>query len=75
MKLKSILFFAALITLSMTILSCGPGTCVCRCNTSSTKSGQDYNVGNISLSDAKTKCIALKSQYGWDTCMATQEKQ
>ncbi len=73
MKLKGILFFAASIAISVAISSCGPGTCVCHCNTASTKSVHNYNLGNITISDANGKCSALRTQYGWDTCMASKE--
>jgi hypothetical protein len=57
---------------SIFLLSCGPKNCVCRCYNAGLKNEQNYNQGDISLSDAQAKCIALKAQYSWDTCLALQ---
>jgi len=77
MKLKGVLFFVAFISLPVMILSCGPRGYSCNCTTSS-KGGQHYSVGNssnMSFSNVSSKCSALKTQYGWDTCIAVQEAQ
>ena len=76
MSLKSILSITALISFSFLLFSCGHGMCVCSCSTAAGSTGQkfqNYNVGNISLNDGTVKCNALKSQNGWDTCLAHVE--
>ena len=70
---RKIVLFLTFISVSALMFSCGHGTCVCRCSTSG-KTGQNYDVGNVSLTDASGKCNALKTQYDWDTCITTQEK-
>ncbi len=75
MKLKSILSFTALISTSVLLFSCGPRSCYCRCRTNSTNTMKDYQEGNISLLDAAAKCNTLRTQNGWDTCIAQQAIQ
>jgi hypothetical protein len=74
MKISKYTFWSIFfISVPVILFSCNTNSFNCNCSTAG-KSGQSYNLGNISLSDATGKCSSLKTQYGWDSCPAIDEK-